>query len=277
MRSAAIVSRLVVVLALIAILCDRPMVLLCANGGRDCCNSVQLCHQGISRRMASAWFLPVLGPIGSPGLATALDETVSNRVNIFLGELQVFAVTNPEGSPAFEQDSDAPDGRAGHFYFTRVEAEEALRRVGGKVGDLPLEVRELPLSDVYLPLIIDGNEQELGGQLRMVPLRNEVRHARQITSASMSPDFPSGAVPLFNYPDLELESRTGETCTPLYLQENDLLAMVTKAGGVPDRSRVSVTSLQNIVSKLRETEASSGLLLRLRAMPALNDDSAKKN
>lgn len=231
----------------------------------------QPCHIDVSRRMAGNLILPALVPASLPGMAEARKiGTLSNnskRVMEFLAAVPVFAVTNSTGSPFNEPDRDAPGGQAGHYYFSEADALEALGRAGGKVGTDPLEVKRFQLSAVYLPFMSEG-KKELPDQIRLVPFQVEVENAVAVLkdAGPFAPKYPSGWVPLFSYPGLKLNTLSGESIIPAYLQENDLGAVVKKAGVKGDQSKVGVQSLQDVVRTLLEADPNK--VSYLRVIPA---------
>ncbi|CAE8615270.1 unnamed protein product [Polarella glacialis] len=159
-----------------------------------------------------------------------------------------------DGSPMLEPD---PSGKlVGRFWLDQAAAVERLakfKEAAAEAGDVKsMEVRQIPLSEVYLQLIVGGNEAQLGGQLRIEPLPREVRNAQQILAGAYL--GPSGTVPLFFCSTLVLESR-GISFVPAFLREKDLLETLKKAGGTG--ARTEITTLQNVAEKLGE-QAKSG-------------------
>lgn len=187
-------------------------------------------------------------------------------VNQFLRGLPVWAVTNAQGSPVFEPDDSISAGRSGRFYFSQADADAAKARLVGADGEAAVEVRTMPLVDVYLPLIDGGDPKELGGTLRLEPLRTEVRHAQQILQGLEM--GPPGSVPLFMYPGLELSTADGKPFLPAFLREQDLRAMIKKSGSTPEPTKIQVTILQEVVNKLGQMPQGPRPIL---AVPALDD------
>mmetsp|Transcript_18731 Transcript_18731/g.51449 ORF Transcript_18731/g.51449 Transcript_18731/m.51449 type:complete len:313 (-) Transcript_18731:25-963(-) len=226
-------------------------------------------RHGLERRqLGSALLVSLMGAGGaSDGVAVtseAGEDAASKRVNDFLRAVPVWVVTNKDGQPALEGDEGKE--RVARFYFEEAPATEALRRFGGEAGGEPLEVRLLPLSEVYLPFIANGDEAQLGGRLVLEPLPEEVRHARQIVQR---PDLgPAGTVPLFMYPGLELDvgAKGSQGFIPAFVREKDLRTVVKNTGAMVDGSKVQVALLQDVAAQLLKPESQEGVFPRLRAV-----------
>jgi len=200
-----------------------------------------------------------ISPGGDLQAAQALQPAPTvegdRRVNEFLKSVPVWAITNEEGSPALETDMSVErlGKKVAKFYLEPQGAADALKKLKDKASQ-KLELKVLPLSDVYLPLMARGDEKELGGQLRMEPLSAEVRHAMQILCANSpigsSSLGPPGTVPLFMYPGLELQGAKGEAFTPAFLKEEDLKETVKRSGAKVEGYRTQVALLQDVAEKL---------------------------
>lgn len=209
------------------------------------------------RRLGGAALSPFLPlSVSLPACAEAAGSSTNDaRANEFLAGIPVWVVTNPEGQPAFEPDEQVgSEKRSGRFYFSSADASAALQRLGGKADGAVLEVRTMPLSEVYLPLIVGGDASALGGQLRLEPLSRELRNARQVLDMGSNSIGPPGTVPLFLYPGLELQDAQGKSFSPGFLREGDLRETVKLAGGTVAAGRTKVAFLQDVVDKLREPD-----------------------
>eukprot|EP00933_Yihiella_yeosuensis_P050276 TRINITY_DN4804_c0_g2_i1.p1 TRINITY_DN4804_c0_g2~~TRINITY_DN4804_c0_g2_i1.p1 ORF type:complete len:288 (+),score=46.61 TRINITY_DN4804_c0_g2_i1:438-1301(+) len=182
-----------------------------------------------------------------PDSATAL--TGSATVNEFLEAVDVYAVTDASGSPIMEEDSSSKK-MVGRFFLDEEAASKTFSRLkdAAKAANTQqsLEIRKVPLAEVYLPFIVDGDEAKLGGKLMLEPELREVRHAQQILQGA---DLgPPGSVPLFLCPTLELAAANGITFIPIFLREADLRSTLKKAGG--QGSEVEITTLQSLTTRL---------------------------
>eukprot|EP00929_Paragymnodinium_shiwhaense_P009056 TRINITY_DN113094_c0_g1_i1.p1 TRINITY_DN113094_c0_g1~~TRINITY_DN113094_c0_g1_i1.p1 ORF type:complete len:323 (+),score=60.73 TRINITY_DN113094_c0_g1_i1:48-1016(+) len=203
----------------------------------------------------------VAGGVLEPAIAEqpAANPEGDKRVNQFLKSVPVWVVTNAEGSPVLETDMSVErlGKKVAKFYMEPQGAADALKKMNA-TSSQKLEMKVLPLSDVYLPLVARGTEDQLGGQLRIEPLKKEVRHALQILSLNApvgtSSLGPPGTVPLFMYPGLELQNPNGEAFTPAYLKEEDLKESVRRSGADIQGSRTQVALLQDIAEKLGTPE-----------------------
>lgn len=114
---------------------------------------------------------------------------------------------------------------------------------------------------------------QLGGRLRLEPLKEEVRHARQILQGV--PLGPPDTVPLFVCPALELEGGPGiGSFVPAFLREADLRATLRKAGASPADAQVQVTSLQAVTDELGRAPAESAPRMRVVASTEKVRDTA---
>ncbi|CAE7507557.1 unnamed protein product [Symbiodinium sp. CCMP2592] len=155
-------------------------------------------------------------------------DTYKSKITRLLGEVPVYAVTDPSGSPVLED----VEQRLGRFYMDPDDASAALRRVN--TGSKNLEVRKLALSDVFVSIVIFGKAEELGGQFQLAAAAPDLRAAsKRLGVESLG---QPGQVPLFLCPSLEVERFDNEATAgssvdrvPAFLHE-DLIPAVPGLG-----------------------------------------------
>mmetsp|Transcript_144195 Transcript_144195/g.461714 ORF Transcript_144195/g.461714 Transcript_144195/m.461714 type:complete len:306 (-) Transcript_144195:89-1006(-) len=183
----------------------------------------------------------------SPKAAAAIAE--------FLNTASVYAVTDESGAPVLEPDPDRPGKFVGKFYMEPEVAEQVFARLKKeRAGAQALEVRRVPMAEVYVPFVADGKEEELGGQLRIEPVEREMRHSRQMLDGN--PFGPPGSVPLFLCTDLTLQGQNPPTepFTPAFVFEKDLRSALKRAGAKPENKggpKVQLAMLQTIVDQIK--------------------------
>lgn len=186
-------------------------------------------------------------------------------VNDLLEAVEVSAITDSTGAPVMMPDSAG--NMVGSFYLDGASAATKFQKIKGEAAaagvDRSFELRKVPLAEVYLPLIAQGDKTQLGGELRIEPIPREVRNAKQILSDPRDLG-PPGTVPLFLAPTLELASRDF-SFTPAYIREADLRQALKKAGG--SGARVEVTTLQSLVARVSEPQPEKNTLSRIRVIP----------
>lgn len=205
------------------------------------------CLQVLGWQQAAGAETSPAAPTASPAAPTASFDGLAELLN---GQL-VYAVTDENGSPALEPDPERSGKFVGRFYMDPKAAEQAFERIKKDAGfkEVKLELRSVPLADVYLPIVINGDEKELGGQLRLEPIFKEVRHAQQMLDG-MSIGEP-GTVPLFMAKELELQGAEpgSPRFTPAFLYEKDLRTSLKRAGAAPQAKggpKVQVTTLKTL-------------------------------
>jgi len=92
------------------------------------------------------------GAVAYPNVAVGSPSSESTRVNDLIEAVDVFAVTDMDGSPMLEPD---PSGKlVGRFWLDQAAAVERLakfKEAAAEAGDVKsMEVRQIPLSEVYL-------------------------------------------------------------------------------------------------------------------------------
>jgi len=195
------------------------------------------------------WQQAALGD-DSAAASTSGGASEAGMAELLNGQM-VYAITDKSGSPALEPDTEGFGNKlVGKFYMDAKAAEKDFERIKKeREGIMDVEIRQLPLSEVYLPFIVNGDEKELGGQLRLEPIAKEVRHAQQILDG-MSLGEP-GTVPLFMVKQLELQGAESSDLrfTPAFLYEKDLRDSLKRAGAKPQSQggpKVQVTTLRTI-------------------------------
>lgn len=193
---------------------------------------------------------------------TPIDlDTYKSKITRLLGEVPVYAVTDPSGSPVLED----VEQRLGRFYMDPDDASAALRRVN--TGSKNLEVRKLALSDVFVPIVIFGKAEELGGQFQLAAAAPDLRAAsKRLGVDSLG---QPGQVPLFLCPSLEVERFDNEATTgssadrvPAFLHEADLLTALGRANLKGEEAEIVVTTLQRVAADLaRPSESAASQVL----------------
>lgn len=198
--------------------------------------------------------------VGRTAASQAVEDSnsVSRAVDDLIEAVDVFAVTDNTGAPMMrlEQPAGKNGGPVGFFYFDEAAAVKSMKELREQDGVTSLELRKVPLTEVYQPFIAAGSGSGLGtakqamGTLRLEPFPEEVRHAQQIMQgASLG---PPGSVPLFICRDLEMgQERAEDAFVPAFLREADLRATLRRAGA-PASSQVSVTTLDAVAEEVRK-------------------------
>eukprot|EP00419_Tripos_fusus_P001973 CAMPEP_0172675160 /NCGR_PEP_ID=MMETSP1074-20121228/13119_1 /TAXON_ID=2916 /ORGANISM="Ceratium fusus, Strain PA161109" /LENGTH=296 /DNA_ID=CAMNT_0013492607 /DNA_START=129 /DNA_END=1015 /DNA_ORIENTATION=- len=198
--------------------------------------------------------------LGHTAASQALEgsDALSQAVDDLIEAVDVFAVTDNTGAPMMRLDQTAGEkgGPVGLFYFDEAAAVKSMKELREQGGITGLELRKVPLTEVYQPFIAVGSGRGAGiakqgkGTLRLEPFPEEVRHAQQIMQgASLG---PPGSVPLFVCRDLEMgQERAADAFVPAFLREADLRTTLKRAGA-PASSQVSVTTLDVVVEEVRK-------------------------
>lgn len=225
----------------------------------------------LPRRLAlwvpwAAGTLPAWATSEERGAGLITLEALEGKVRRLVAQSPVFAITDPSGAPVLVPQEISGE-KLGRFYFDQDEASIELRKIisgGGVGGSNKLEVREIPLVDVFMPLVVEGKPTEVGGRFQLEPSLKELRAAqRRLGVESLG---ASGQVPLFVCPSLELE-RSGDVSPriPAFLHEADLQDAVDKARLKGEDAEVVVTTLQRVVEDFGKSaqanDASSKLLV----------------
>lgn len=193
--------------------------------------------------------LPLL-PALAPHRAHAEAVPAGSEVDEFLAAVPVYLVTDRTGAPVLAEEEGEKE-LIGRIFFDKGSGDAALERLSkANLGLGQLEVRQVWLNEVFLPLVVGGDPTQLGGRLTLQPLDREVRNARQIRAvAGGAWTEPPGAVPLFVCAELTMQGGSGiPDFVPVFLREADLKAVLRKAGS-PDAA-YALTTLQLITAKI---------------------------
>eukprot|EP00931_Biecheleriopsis_adriatica_P087460 TRINITY_DN61924_c0_g1_i1.p1 TRINITY_DN61924_c0_g1~~TRINITY_DN61924_c0_g1_i1.p1 ORF type:complete len:279 (+),score=62.37 TRINITY_DN61924_c0_g1_i1:29-838(+) len=204
----------------------------------------------------------------STASSTISLDTFKSRIARLVGDVSVFSVTDKTGAPVLERPESSKGQKLGHAYFDEAEASSALRRVVADAGSQAasqFEVRTLALADVFVPLVMLGTVEELGGQFRLEAAGRELRSAEKMLGVETL--GPPGQVPLFFCPSLEVErygdkadgasgGRTGGDRVPAFLREADMREALRRANLQGDEAEIVVTTLQRVAEDLGRPDPS---------------------
>lgn len=204
--------------------------------------------------VAATAFVALLVAAMSPFRARAEAGVVptGTEVDDFLAAVSVYVVTDKTGAPVMGEEKGNKELVA-RIFFDKACADETLDKLNKlDLGLGMLEVRQVGLNEVFLPLVVGGDPKQLGGEIRLQPLAREVRNAQQILVFLGVPwNEPEDAVPLFLCSELQMQGGFGiSDFIPVFLREADLKAVLKKAGA--PQAPVQITTLQAITANISE-------------------------
>ncbi|KAG8466276.1 hypothetical protein KFE25_002032 [Diacronema lutheri] len=195
-----------------------------------------------------------------PASARVLTE---GEVAAKLASVPVFAVTSKSGKPFF---FDAPDGggREGRFFLEYTAAQEQVRKIPSRLlRPADTTIRSLPLDQVYFGFVARAfsidDDAGSGTQFRLLPSGAAVADARRLigNEPELAARLPeknalNGAVPLFVEPSLQLKGADGAERTPVFFDDDDLLATFRRAAvDTSAKPQIRVTDLATLVARMQ--------------------------